>query len=392
MDTDILQHILGLPQLRIDEIEVQETRMDLHVQCDTECGICPRCHTGSWEVHEHLPVRVIRDLPLSGKACYLHVHRRRFWCPVGDQAFAEPIEWVEPYRHATCRYEALLYERVRRNTVSAVAGLEGLSYDQVEGAFLCEVVRRLPEEPLRGVQRLGIDEIAEHKGQKSYDLLFYDADTGEPVERLEGRTKAQLIAYFAALPPEVKAGIDEVCIDLWRPYAQAIGQELSAAVLGVDRFHVMKSVTGDLKALKNARKADLPEEAKACHDALLKNQDTLTAPQQTTLDAVYQADPILKRAHQLKEQFRAIFETSQTIKEARKAVQRWIAKAYKHQLFPTVITLMKTWLSPILNYFRSRTTNGPAEGANNRVKLIKRQAYGMRNFAHFRLRVLGTFF
>jgi hypothetical protein len=64
-----------------------------------------------------------------------------------------------------------LYEQVRRNTVSAVAALEGLSYDQVEGAFLREVIRRLPPEPLRGVRRLGIDEIAEHKGQQSYGTV-----------------------------------------------------------------------------------------------------------------------------------------------------------------------------------------------------------------------------
>jgi transposase len=391
MNTEIVQQILGLPQVRIDELAVQESRIDLHVQCDTECGICPRCQTASWDIHEHLPVRVLRDLPLSGKACYLHFHRRRFWCPVCDQAFAEPVEWVEPYRHATRRYEAFLYERVRRNTVSAVAILEGLSYDQVEGAFLREVARRLPEDPLRGVQRLGIDEIAEHKGQKSYDLLFYDEDTGEPVEMLEGRTKAQLVEYLAALPEEVKAGIDEVCMDMWRPYAQAFVQALPAAVLVVDRFHVMKSVTGDLKTLKNARKATLPEEAKACHYALLKNQETLTETQKTTLDAVYKADPILKRAHQLKEQFHLIFETCHIIDEARKAFQKWIAKAYKYQLFPTVITHMKTWFRFMLNYFRSRTTNGPAEGVNNRVKVIKRRAYGMRNFTHFRLRILGAF-
>lgn len=392
MDKDILQQILGLPQLCIDRIEVQETRIDLHVRCDTECGICPRCHRASWEVHEHLPVRVLRDLPLSGKACYLHLYRRRFWCPVCDQAFAEPVEWVEPYRHATCRYEEFLYERVRRNTVSAVAMLEGLSYDIVEGAFLREVTRRLPSEPLRGIQRLGIDEIAEHKGQKSYDLLFYDVDTGEPVEMLEGRTKAQLVEYLTALPADVKTGIEEVCIDMWRPYAQAVAQALDTAVLVVDRFHVMRSVTRDLKALKNARKQTLPDDAKACHYALLKNQDRLTESQQQTLDTIYQADPILKRAHQLKEHFRAIFETCQTINQARKSLQKWIGKAYKHEMFPTVITHMKTWLSLILNYFRSHTTNGPSEGANNRVKLIKRRAYGMRNFDHFRLRILAAFF
>jgi transposase len=342
-------------------------------------------------VHEHLPVRVIRDLPLSGKACYLHLHRRRFWCPVCDRAFGEPIEWIDPYRHMTCRYAEFLYEHVRRNTVRAVAALEGLSYDQVEGAFLREVLRRLPSDPFRGVRRLGIDEIAEHKGQPSYDLLFYDLDTGDPVEILDGRTKTQLVEYLTALPAEVKAGIEEVCIDLWRPYAQAVAQVLVTAVLVVDRFHVMRAVSRDLKALKNARKQDLPTPGKACHYALLKNQDTLTASQQKMLAQVYQADPILKRAHQLKEQFRTIFDQCQPIQTARKAIQKWIGKAYKHGLFPTVMTQMKTWLTPILNYFRSRTTNGPSEGVNNRVKLIKRQAYGMRNFDHFRLRILGAF-
>jgi len=392
MNTEIFQHILGLPQLRIDRVEVHPTQLDLHVSCDTACGICPTCQQASWAVHEYLPIRVLRDLAMSDKVCYLHFSRRRFECAACGQSFAEPVDWVEPYRHATCRYEASLYERVRRNTVSAVAELEGLSYDVTEGAFLREAERRVPSEPLRGIRHLGIDEIAEHKGHHSYDLLFYDVDTGDAVEMLEGRTKAQLTEYLTALPEDVKAGIEEVCIDMWRPYAQAVAEVLDAAVVVVDRFHVMRSVTRDLKALKNARKPDLPDTAKACHYALLKNQDTLTETQQQTLDQVYQADPLLKRAHQLKEQFRIIFETCQTIHDAQKAMQTWIGKAYKHGLFPTVITHMKRWLSKILNYFHSRTTNGPSEGANNRVKLIKRRAYGMRNFDHFRLRVLAAFF
>jgi transposase len=133
----------------------------------------------------------------------------------------------------------------------------------------------------------------------------------------------------------------------------------------------MRAVTDDLKALKKLRKSSLPKPARACHYALLKNQDRLSESQRKTLEAVYQADPILKRAHQLKEQFRIIFETCHTVNKARKAVQNWLCKAYKQGMFPTAITQMKTWLTPILNYFRSRTTNGPAEGVNNHVKLIR---------------------
>ena len=124
---------------------------------------------------------------------------------------------------------------------------------------------------------------------------------------------------------------------------------------------------------------------------VLKNQADLTEKQREILARGYEADPVLKRAHQLKEHFRAIFETVQPVEDARKQVQKWIGKAYKHHVFPTVITTMHTWLSSILNYFHHRTTHSPSEGMNNTSKLVKRRAYGLRNFANFRLRILTAF-
>lgn len=144
-------------------------------------------------------------------------------------------------------------------------------------------------------------------------MLFSNLETGKPIEVLEGRTKDHLLDYLKGLSEEVKCGIEEGCLDLWRPYAQAVFEVFAHAKVVVDRFHVMRSVNKALKALKNARKKDLPEEAKACHSPLLKNHDDLTEKQQETLDAVYEADPVLKRAHQLKEQLRAIFETVQPL-------------------------------------------------------------------------------
>ena len=254
-----------------------------------------------------------------------------------------------------------------------------------------EATRRIPLEPLKGLQQLGLDEIAERKGRNADDVIFSNVESGKPGEVLQGRTKQQLLDDLQMLPDEVKAGLEEVCIDMWRPSAQAVIETLPQAVFVVDRFHVMRSVNTDLKALKNSRKPALPEKAKACHYPLLKNQDDLTEQQHETLDAVYEADPVLKRAHQLKEQFRTIFETIQPLEEARKQVQRWISKAYKHTLFPTVITNLKTWLSSTLNYVHHRTTNSPSEGINNKIKLVKRRAYGFRNFDNFRLRILTAF-
>lgn len=388
---DILRDILGIPQVTIERAEIQETEIHLYVKTCSESAICPLCHSVSRELHQNNSVRVIRDLPLSGKPCYLHVSSRRFWCAQCSLPFNEPLDFVDPYRSYTKRYEAHIYEFVRQNNISYVEVLEGLSYEVVERIFLREAKRRIAPEPFKGLRKLGLDEIAERKGRKAYDLIFYNLETGKPVEVLQGRTKQQLIDYLKALPEEVKFGIEEVCIDMWRPYAQAVVEVLPHAELVVDRFHVMQSVNKGLKELKNTRKKDLPEEAKACHYSLLKNQDDLTEKQQETLDTVYEADPVLKRAHQLKEQFRSIFDTVQTVKEARKRVQKWLCKVYKHNVFPNVIATMKTWLSSILNYFHHRTTNSPSEGINNKIKLVKRRAYGFRNFDNFRLRILTAF-
>lgn len=106
---------------------------------------------------------------------------------------------------------------------------------------------------------------------------------------------------------------------------------------------------------------------------------------------MYEADPVLKRAPQRKEHFRAMFETVQTIAEARQQGQKWIGKASTEELFPTVLPTMKTWWSAILNDVHQRTTNSPSEGINTTIKLVKRRASGGRNFANFRLRIFTAF-
>ena len=122
---------------------------------------------------------------------------------------------------------------------------------------------------------------------------------------------------------------------------------------GVDRFHVMKAVNEDLKRLKNNEKKALPKAARACHYALLKNEEALSEQQQTTLAAVYAASPRLKQAHQLKEAFRAIFEECTTISKASRRLKAWTGRAYKADLFPTVPDEPEALVASDLELFRA---------------------------------------
>jgi transposase len=387
---DILSQIVHIDGFTVSAIEINDTELHLDLQHESDTCVCPQCgHTSHAIRHSYW--RGLRDLPLSGRVCYVYVLKRYFDCSTCQQTFAEPLGFVDPKREYTIRYEEYIFEQVRHTTATYVAACEGLTDKVVTRIFLRQAQRHLPTEPFNGVKKLGIDEIAERKGRNAYDLVFYNLETGKPIDVLENRTKAELMDYLDALPPHITRDIDEVCIDMWRPYAIAVAEKLSHATLVTDRFHVMNVVNDDLNTLKKTLKKTLPDDAKACHYPLLKNQEDLTEQQQEILDKVYDASPQLKEAHQLKEAFRDMFEQEHTVAQGKQALQRWLDHAVQANLFSEAVKTITNWFESIVNYFRQRTTNGPAEGVNNKIKVIKRMAYGFRNFANFRLRILAAF-
>lgn len=388
---DIFSEILGIKDFKVVHIETGDTALHVYLECEVERRTCPRCGQPSHQVRQNYQ-RMVRDLPISGKACYLHVVKRYFDCLQCQETFAESLDFLEPQREYTTRYEESIFHQVRQTTAKYVAEHEGLTDHVVTRIFLRQAEKRLPVEPFQDVVRLGIDEIAERKGRNAYDLVLYNLETGKPIDVLENRTQAELMTYLDQRPVDMTRNIEEVCIDMWRPYATAIVEKLPHAKLVTDRFHVMKVVNHDLNTLKKMLKKDLPDDAKACHYPLLKNEAELSEKQQEILDKVYEASPQLKKAHQLKEAFREIFETEFTVVQGQTALKDWLDRAEEAELFSEAVKTIRNWFDSIVNYFVHRTTNGPAEGINNKIKVIKRMAYGFRNFAHFRLRILAAFF
>jgi transposase len=88
---------------------------------------------------------------------------------------------------------------------------------------------------------------------------------------------------------------------------------------------------------------------------------------------------------------RRIFESHATKDLAQKRLDKWRQIAEQEQLFPEFCKTLSNWTDRITNYFHQRTTSGIVEGINNKIKLIKRRAFGFRNFEHFRIRVMAAF-
>lgn len=119
---------------------------------------------------------------------------------------------------------------------------------------------------------------------------------------------------------------------------------------------------------------------------LLKNEKDLSEEQESKLLQVKEVSSKLKRMHELKEEIRNIFERTNNWLTGLFQLGRWLASAKKY--FPDSQNTIIRWLDEIIAYFDNRTTSGVVEGINNKLKLIKRSAYGFRNFDNYRIRCL----
>ena len=172
---------------------------------------------------------------------------------------------------------------------------------------------------------------------------------------------------------------------MWGGFPAIVKKLFPNAVLVIDRFHVMKAVNKELnKIRKQVKMFD-----RGSKFILLKNRKDLTAEQATKLEEILNRSKRLKKAYEWKEDFRDIYEQSLTVEEGKCQFKAWLHKA--REVYGEVIGTIRNHLDGISNYFRNRTTSGAMEGINNRIKLIKRQAYGFVNFNNFRERLLACF-
>ena len=111
--------------------------------------------------------------------------------------------------------------------------------------------------------------------------------------------------------------------------------------------------------------------------------------QKEKLKEVKKVFPKLANMHRLKEQLRNSFEKSNSELIGLLDLSDWLGDAASD--FPNSSATIIRWLGEIIGYFKNRTTQEIVAGINNKLKLIKRKAYGFKNFANFRLRSLLSF-
>ncbi len=216
----------------------------------------------------------------------------------------------------------------------------------------------------------------------------------------EERTQEKITEVLCSWGEEVLREIEFVSIDLWKPYRSLVEKLMPNAVVVADRFHVMKQINEELDEQRKAQRREVKKEkskkkkekilsglSKSKY-ALLKNKCNLNEKQQEKLKEVKTVCPIFGKMHEFKEKFRDILEQEIDGLTGLLKINDWLKGAGEY--YPQSKKTIVRWIGEIIAYFDERITKGVVAGINNKIKLIKRSAYGFRNFDNFRNRVLLT--
>ena len=390
MDVHGIEALLGLPEFCVIGQVLAPQQLALHLERRDTSIVCPRCQTCCSQVKESRP-RCIRDLPILERPVLLWLHLRRFEC---HKCHHRPWETSETFG-ARVKWTERLYHQVRAEFLRGCPGRElarryGLSARTV---FRWTFERSRGGRPRRLGRVIGIDEYARRKGHR-YNTAIVDLDKGRPVATFKGRRAEEVIAWFKHRPQAELDRVEVVVLDMSKTYASAIQELFGETVHVIDRFHVVQLAVDALdEVLRSVHKQLDPEEAKALKKL---RRRWLKSANQLNVDELIARYEWRRRFPQLREMIdwvqdlRLWFERKYE-KPAREALVKLMERASQSAQEPLkrMAGTLTRWFEPIVRYIRNRYTNGMTEGFNNKIKLIQRMAYGLRNEHNRRKRILA---
>jgi transposase len=337
---------------------------------------------------------LLRHLPILGRVVYLRIRPKRFRCPFCDDhpTTTQTLDWYDPSALHTKAYECHLIVQMVNSTLSDVQAKEDVTYDALLGILDRWIASSVDWEALEPFVTIGIDEIALLKGHRDFVAVISAQGVSGAVHVLAilpDRLKTTVAAWLRSIPAAIRERITTVCTDLWEGYINAVQEVLPTALLVIDRFHVARHARDGVDALRRQEvkrlKTELPkaaaDELKRTLWPFRKRSTALDEEEQARLDGLLAHSPQLRTAYILREELTAIFDTARSKKDGLRRLQFWRVRVERSgvQCFDAFLKLLSTWVDLIANYFINHQTSSFVEGLNNKLKVLKRRCYGMRN-------------
>jgi len=383
---------LFLPELKFIK-QISSSRHKERVFEVLKCSkfeVCPKCASKCSTIYDHVNL-TIRDVPLRGKKVILKVKKRRFKCKNCKSIFREPIRGIKKGFRTTQRYRRnLMHEASNYDTLKKVARIHDCSQWLVYKCFYEQIELENRKHQSPWPKTVGIDEhsfIKNQFGRKDFTTIFVDYNNKKVREAVYGRTPADLLTDENLLKVRGRENVKNVITDLSPGFRSFAREFFPKATITADKFHVLKLLQGPLR--KYQKEVIGKQRRNPFKMMLQKKSSNLKDHEKRTLRAILHFHPELKDLYTAKEALHSLYEIK-GYKKAAYALNRltdWLG----YSKIPELQTLRKTlknWRSEILNYFKTKLSNGRTEGYNRKAKVIQRDAYGFRNFENYRLKLI----
>jgi transposase len=394
MSTSLLYHAFGIVGYHYQSQHFHEGKVTFRIEQPRERLCCSQCGCQDVWVRGH-EERTFRTVPIGAKPTAVTLDVARVWWPVCDCVRQVKIGFADPKKRYTRSFERYALDLSRHMTIKDVAEHLQVSWDTIKDIQARNLQRRFGKPKLHKLREIAIDEIAIGKGHR-YVTVVLNLRSGAVVYVGDGKGSEALENFWKRLRRS-RAKVKAVATDMSAAYIRAVRDHLPQAVHVVDHFHVVKLCNEKLTALRRqlyaqAATDDERKVLKGTRWLLLKNPENLDAQhdERQRLEEALALNKPLATAYYLKEDLRQI-GSQPNKRTARRVLRDWLARARasKIRILVQFAATLEEHQEGVLNYYEYPISTGPLEGTNNKIQLMKRQAYGFRDQAFFKLKILA---
>jgi transposase len=394
MSTSLLYHAFGIRGYDYVRTDYQGGEVIFTIRQDPDDCRCSACGSREVTSRGHAQRQFV-SLPIGSRKTSVVLPIPRVECRACGLVRQVEVPFAEPRRSYTKSFERYVLELSRSMTILDVAHHLDVGWDLVKDIQKRDLSRRYAKPKLKHLRAIAIDEIAVAKGHR-YLTIVMDLESGAVVFVGDGKGADALKPFWKRLRPS-GAKIEAVAMDMSAAYRAAVTTNLPKAKIVFDHFHVVKLFN---EKLSDLRRALYREATDVQHKEVLKGTRWLLLKNAENLDEEKDEKKRLKEALALNEPLAVAYYMKEDLRRfweqpgksfATTFLDGWIrrAEASGVKALQQMAKTLAGHRAGLLAYYDVMISSGPMEGTNNKIKTMKRQAYGFRDLEFFKLKILA---
>lgn len=380
-----IEKLLGLKDVFLLNVSDSSDSKIIELKMKKKSHKCPVCGAETSKVHDYR-IQNVKDIPIFGLYTFLKIHKRRYVCKHCGKRFFENIPFLPKYQRTTNRlWMYVLKDLSDTRSMKSI----GLSVN-LSGATVARIIDQVSYINKSLPEIISIDEFKGNAGRK-FQCILTNPKKLQVIDILPERTIESLSAYFSQFND--RKNVKYVVMDMSNLFRSMAKNCFPKASIVADKYHVYRQVQWAFEDVRKEVQKNFGKNRrryfKRSRTLLLKGREKLKEDEIEQISHMLYLSKPLAEAYYLLHEFRE-FIKSENKEVAKERLSNWYMHVGVTDLkrFHKCLTTFIDWNEEILNAFDTGLTNGYTEGCNNKIKVLKRNAYGVRSFNRFRKRIL----